>query len=59
MTHVRRCHHCADVVRVYERAIWVLRNGSVVAGSSLAVERYDDVVAAYHPWCAPPAAGRP
>jgi hypothetical protein len=56
--HVRRCPRCADVVGVYERAIWVLRNGSVVDGSSLAIDRAAEVLAAYHPWCAPPETAR-
>ena len=58
-TRVQRCPVCADVVGVYESAICVLGNGSAMDGSPLVANRYGEVVAAYHPWCAPPETGRP
>ena len=45
---VRRCALCADVVGVYERAVLILGNGSVVSASPLSVERAAEIVEAYH-----------
>ena len=57
-TSMPRCSACGDVVGIYERAILLLDDGSVVDGSALTVDRDGELVAAYHLSCSPPDDGR-
>jgi hypothetical protein len=54
-TSIPRCSACGEVVGVYERAIFLLDDGSVVDGSALSLDRTSELVAAYHASCSPGA----
>ena len=58
-TSTPRCSACDEVVGVYERAIFLFDDGSVVDGSPLVVSWDGVLVAAYHLSCSPPHVGRP
>ena len=58
-TSTPRCSACGEVVGVYERATFLLDDGSVVDGSALVMDRDGELVAAYHLSCSPQDAGRP
>lgn len=58
-TRSRLCALCADVVGVYEPAVFVLGDGSVLSGSRLTVDQAAEIVETYHQGCSPPAMGGP
>ena len=58
-TTIPRCSACGEVVGVYEPAIFLLGDGSVVDGSALSLDRASELVAAYHLSCSPTGARLP